>query len=123
WVPTAHHKNPDVMTYIEKFINTDLSKMYIASRSPKLFYLWGHSFEFDRDGNWNLLSDICEKLSGHDDIWYATNIEIYNYTKAYDSLIYSADGTMIYNPTTTTLWFDTDGKLYSVKPDETIKLL
>ena len=32
-----------------------------------------------------------------EDIWYATNMEIYEYTKAYESLVYSADVTNRYN--------------------------
>lgn len=66
------------------------------------------------------MEDICKKLSDKDDIWYATNIEIYDYVKAYDSLVFSADSNIIYNPTLLEIWFEVDGKLYSVKPGETI---
>ena len=65
---------------------------------------------------------ICEKLGGKDEVWYATNIEIYDYTKAYESLIYSADGKMIYNPTVTKIWFDVDGTEYTIDPGQTITL-
>ena len=123
WMPTAHHKNPKIMEYAEEFVNLDLStKTYCARRQPRLFYMWGHSYEFERDNNWNLLDEICEKLSGKDDIWYATNGEIYDYVEAYNSLSYSADGTIIYNPTLFEIWFDVDGKLYSIKPGETLKI-
>jgi len=33
------------------------------------------------------------------DFWYATNMEIYEYVQAYKSLVYSADGKIVYNPT------------------------
>jgi len=123
WMPTAHHKNPKIMEYAEEFVNLDLStKTYCARRQPRLFYMWGHSYEFERDNNWNLLDEICEKLSGKDDIWYATNGEIYDYVEAYNSLSYSADGTIIYNPTLFEIWFDVDGKIYSIKPGETLKI-
>ena len=119
WNPTAHHKNPKLMEYIDKFISLDVSSLYIASRSPKLFYLWGHSFEFEKDKNWELLDEICQKLSQKDDIWYATNIEIYDYTQAYKSLVYSADGKTVYNPTLIDVWFDVDGELVCLKSGET----
>lgn len=122
WMPTAHHDNPNIMEYIDKFINTDIQKLYIASRDPKLFYLWGHAFELERNNNWNHFDEICQKLSGKNDIWYATNIEIYDYVNAYNSLRYSADGTIIYNPTLYTIWFDIDGKVYSIKSGETLHL-
>ena len=122
WMPTAHHTNPQVMEYIDKFLSLNVSELYISSRRPRLFYLWGHSFEYENDNNWELLEAICEKLSGKDNIWYATNMEIYNYVEAYNSLIYSADGTVIYNPTLYTIWFDIDKTLYSIKPGETLFL-
>lgn len=120
WVPTAHHKNPKLMEYIDKFVNIDPSKGWISGHASRLFYLWGHSFEFDCDDNWGLLDGICEKLGGHSDVWYATNIEICNYVQAYNSLVYSADGYMIYNPSLYILWFEIDGELYNIKSGETL---
>ena len=124
WVPTAHHKNPELMNYIDAFLSLDLSveKCYCSRRGPRLFYLWGHAFEFDRDGNWDLLDRICEKLSGREDIWYATNMELYEYITAYRSLVYSADGTIVYNPTLKTIWFDREGKEYKIEPGETLHI-
>lgn len=123
WMPTAHHTNPKIMEYLDKFINLDLStKVYHSTRGPRLFYLWGHSFEFDNNNNWELLDEICQKISGNDDIWYATNIEIYNYVEAYNSLVLSANETIIYNPTLIDVWMDVDGKVYKVASGETIKL-
>ena len=54
------------------------------------------------------------------DVWYATNIEIYDYVSAYRSLVFSADGSTVYNPTLLTVWFTEDGKLFSVKSGETL---
>lgn len=122
WVPTAHHVNPKLTEYIDEFLNFDITSCYSANRHPRLFYLWGHSYEFDRNNNWELLDTICEKISGKDDIWYATNIEIYDYVNAYNSLVYSADGTIIYNPTLFKIWFDIDGKLYSIDSGKTLKI-
>ena len=122
WMPTAHHVNPKVFEYIEKFVAFDPSKLYLSERSPRLFYLWGHSYEFDRDNNWDRLEKICEMLGGKDDTWYATNIEIYDYTMAYNSLVYSADASKIYNPTLKEVWLETDSKIYSVKSGETLDL-
>ena len=66
------------------------------------------------------MEEICQKLANRDDIWYATNIEIHDYVEAYKSLRYSANGQMVYNPTLYTIWFDVDGKLYCIKPGETL---
>lgn len=124
WMPTAHHDNPNILTYLDEFINLDLStKIYHAARGPRLFYLWGHSFEFDSKNNWEHLDEICEKISGNNEIWYATNIEIYNYINAYNSLELSADETIIYNPTLIDVWLDIDGKVYKVPSGKTIKII
>ena len=123
WMPTARHANPKIMEYIEEFLNLDLStKTYHARRYPRLMYIWGHSYEFQTDDNWELIEQICEKLANNDEIWYATNIEICDYVNAYKSLIYSANGMTIYNPTLYEIWFDVDGVTYSVKPGETLSL-
>lgn len=123
WKPTAHHDRENVFELIDQFLKIDLSEnMYIASRRSRLFYLWGHSFEFDNKNNWDHGEEVMKKLSGHDDIWYATNIEIYDYVQAYNSLVYSADGTRIYNPTLKTIWLDIDKKVYEIKSGETINI-
>ena len=121
WMPTAHHNNPQIMEYIDKFLNVDISsKAYHARRVPRLFYIWGHSYEFDNDNNWERIEEICEKLSNNDEIWYATNIEIYDYIEAYKSLKYSANGQKVYNPTLYTIYIDVDSKLYEIKSGETV---
>jgi len=123
WMPTAHHNNPNLMEYIDKFLsNNPDEKRRPQERFPMLFYIWGHSYEFDDKNNWERLEEICEKLANRDDIWYATNIEIYEYVEAYNSLRYSAHGDMIYNPTLFEIWIDISGKTYSVKPGETLKI-
>ena len=123
WMPTAHHNNPQIMEYIDEFLKLDLStNMYHARRQSRLLYIWGHSYEFDRNDNWKLIEEICQKLSDNDEIWYATNIEICDYVEAYKRLVYSADGHIIYNPTLYTIWFDVDGVLYSIKPGETLNI-
>ena len=128
WMPTAHHYNPEIFNYIKEFVNIDFNspKIYGAHRFSRLFYLWGHSYEFDNEHNgksgWEHIEKICKELGGRDDIWYATNIEIHDYVEAYHSIRYSADETIMYNPTLYTLWFEIDSKLYSINPGETIKV-
>lgn len=117
WVPTAHHNNPKFMEWADEFLNPDENRKY---KFPMLFYVWGHSYEFDRNDNWDYLDEICEKLSGKDDVWYATNGEIYEYVNAYYSLVMSADESIIYNPTLHTIWFSTKTEDYKIEPGETI---
>ena len=119
WMPTAHHVNPNLMKWAKDFVAIR-EEGYMTRKYPRLFYLWGHSYEFDNNNNWNLIEEFCETVAGHDDIWYATNIEIYDYVTAYNSLIMSADGKRVYNPTLTEVFFMRDDKNYSVKSGETL---
>ena len=123
WMPTAHHDNPNIMKYIDEFLNLDISPAaYHAKRIPRLFYIWGHSYEFDRNDNWAHMEAICQKFTGNEELWFATNIEIYDYVQAYKSLRYSADGHTVYNPTLLTIWLDADGKPYCIQSGETIRI-
>ena len=112
---TCHHNNPRLMELAEKFAAIDGTKLAGA----KLFYLWGHSYEFDDRNNWDVIERFAEYMGGRDDIWYATNIDIYNYIKAYNSLEFSADMSIVHNPTATTLYFRFNNENYTLAAGET----
>ena len=121
WMPSVRHANSKTLEYIDEFAAlTD--DMYGAKRDARLFYMWGHSYEFENQNNWDYLDEICTRFKSLKDTWFATNIEIYDYITAYNSLIFSADETMVYNPTLLDIWFDIDKKLYKIKPGETLKI-
>ena len=90
---TCKHTSPRLDELSDKFLNQKVTTR------PLLFYLWGHSFEFEQDNNWNVIENFAKKMGHRDDIWYATNIEIYDYIEAFRSLRFTADGGAVYNPT------------------------
>jgi len=122
WMPTARHRNPNLMTWVEEFVTLREEELKSAQRYPRLFYLWGHTYEFNRDDNWDVIENFCAAISGKDDTWYATNIEIREYAEAYDSIVTSADGKMMYNPTLKEIFMDIDGRAIRIAPGETLKL-
>lgn len=67
--PTCHHSDPAVFELIDRFLRDD-------SEKPQLLYIWGHAYEFDGDGNWERIEEICRKLCGHSDVFYGTNAEV-----------------------------------------------
>ena len=121
WMPSVHHSNPALMEYIQKFLQIDIAYMGHSAYYPRLLYIWGHAYEFSRNDNWDLLDSICEKLGGHTDIWYATNMQLYEYTKAYQELIWSAKGDRVYNPNRIPLWFAVEQDVFCISPGETLK--
>ncbi|MBE0601053.1 MAG: polysaccharide deacetylase, partial [Firmicutes bacterium] len=76
---------------------------------PRLFYVWGHSYEFDNDDNWALMEDFCKLMGGRGDIWYATNIEIYDYVQTCGRLRFAADNAFVYNPSAASAWVKVNG--------------
>ncbi len=114
--PTCHHAAPNLPQLCERFL---------SDRAPfgsQLFYLWGHSYEFEADNNWHVIEEFCEKMGGHDDIWYATNIEIVDYVNACRAVYASADGKILHNPTSIDVWADVNGKTVCIKAGETVKV-
>lgn len=120
--PTCHHKDAELMNLAKSFVALEKKYDLWWESMPKMFYVWGHSYEFDRDNNWDLIEEFAEFISGRDDIWYATNGEIFAYTKAFERLEFSTDGKRIYNPTAQKLWFCADGKECLINSGETLKL-
>ncbi len=72
WHPTCHQNDAEIFELADKFINAEPTE-------DMLFYLWGHSFEFDKYESWDTFERFCEKISGNRDITYMTNGEVYRY--------------------------------------------
>ena len=117
WHPTCHHREKELNELCERFLS-----LQIGRRAPRLFYLWGHSYEFDLRDNWHVIENFCEKMGGREDIWYATNMEIYEYLTAARQIASSADGRRLHNPTAMVLYLDTEDGNVLLPPGETIEL-
>ena len=123
WHPTCHHDDERIYDLADEFLSDGI---YFSFTTPaKLFYVWGHSYEFDQNENWDHIDRLINKIAGRDDVWYATNIEIRDYVEAYRRLVYSADGELVYNPSTIPVYL---GGIFTkefieVLPGETKKLL
>lgn len=115
WHPTCHHKG-DVLGKLGRFEN---SRPW--ERMP-LFYVWGHSFEFERENNWIIIEEFCRAASGNPDVWYATNVEIMDYVLAMRNLKLSVGNTQAYNPSSLSIWIGVDGEAVEIKPGELLTL-
>ena len=67
WKATCHHNAENLMQLADEFL--------AEGDDLRLFYIWGHSYEFDVNRNWEKIEDLCEKIAGRDDVWYCTNGE------------------------------------------------
>lgn len=110
---TCHHADEKLMELVQTFLEDE------KNRAPMLFYLWGHSYEFEKKDNWDVIEKFAEVMGNREDIWYATNMEIYDYAEAFRRLVFSMDGKRIYNPTAYTLYFRFNDKDEVIQPGET----
>lgn len=84
-----------------------------------LLYVWGHSYDLNNENGWSNMESQAKKLSEAQDIWYATNQQIYEYIQAVRNLDFSADGKFIYNPSAVTVWIQ-NGDLFSTAEPEIV---
>ena len=118
---TCHHTNPDLMNLAREFADMK-EEGYWWRHSPKMFYLWGHSYEFNDNNNWEIIEEFASFMGGREDIWYATNGEIYDYVQAYNRLEWSASQDYVFNPTSTDIYLDFYGNKVIAKAGETLDL-
>ncbi len=105
WKATCHH-NHNLYELGEQFVNLT-KKQYLY-----MMYVWGHSYEFSQNDNWNVIEDFCRLAGGRDDIWYASNIEIVDYMNVTKQAQFAADNSFVYNPCAQSLWLCVDDEKY-----------
>lgn len=112
WHPTCHHNGA-----------AELCESFLADGySGRLFYIWGHSYELRTEEDWEQYEQLVARLAGHEDIWYATNIEIYEYTVAQRNLRISADEKIFYNPSAIDVWVSRDGEIIHIPAGQTVTI-
>lgn len=110
WHPTCHDNYDKIFDLIGHFKSDN-------SDTLKLFYIWGHSFEFDKNDKdrWSNMDNICRELSGLDDVWYATNGEICEYIISSKKLMSGGINNSNFN-----IYIEADGYKKTIMPNEKI---
>ena len=121
WQGTCHHDNPRLMELAKQFVE-QREAGYFWLNKLQLFYLWGHSYEFEDKNNWNVIEDFAEYIGNREDIWYATNGEIFEYLQAAERLQFSADGSLVKNPSGRDIYLQYVDKKRKVPAGKTINL-
>lgn len=115
WQATCHH-NHRLLELGEQFVNL-FKHQYLY-----LMYVWGHSYEFTDQDNWEVMEQFCQLVGGWDDIWYATNIEIVDYMEVRQRLQFAADGSFVYNPSVNSAWLEVGGNIIEVPGGKQVDL-
>lgn len=69
--PSAYHLDFDEMMRLgQEFVELD-------AKTPRIFYIWGHSYEMDYEPDyWIRLEEFFKLISNKSDIFYGTNKEV-----------------------------------------------
>lgn len=67
--PTCHHDDDALFELADRFLSME-------AVTPRIFYIWGHSYEFEGNRNWSRMERFLERISGRKDIFYGTNQEV-----------------------------------------------
>lgn len=116
--PTCHHNDARLKDLLASF----LAEPRYAT-IPRLFCLWGHTYEFVNNDNWSVIEETFQTVSGHKDVFFGGMEEIVSYCLAYRQLVFSMDNKKIYNPTATPVWIATALKTENcicIQPGETV---
>ncbi len=71
WGATGHMFAPGIPAIWEN--------LYADPWNNHVFFIWGHTYEFKVNNDWDALERIFKPLSGKPDVWYCTNIELFDY--------------------------------------------
>ena len=116
WEATCHHSHR--LLELGQEFRALFKKQYLY-----LMYVWGHSYEFDQQNNWELIEEFCRQMGGRDDIWYCTNIEFIDAMENHHRLQFAADNSFVRNPNADACWLRVnDGDPLCVPGGETLRL-
>lgn len=111
WKATCHHNN-NLLEDGKRFVELN-KKQYLY-----LMYVWGHSYEFSRDDNWEVMEQFCRLVGGRDDIWYTTNIDFVDYMERAKGLQFGVDNTFVYNPYAASVFLSVNDRIVEAKGGE-----
>ncbi|MEO8207263.1 MAG: polysaccharide deacetylase family protein [Chthoniobacterales bacterium] len=116
WMPTCHHSQ-DIQKKAEYFIKANTKNRLL------LFYIWGHTYEFDRENNWELIEQFCAQVAAHSEsLWFATNIEIVDYLRAMTQLRTDVAGNSVRNFSSQSVWISINGKARELASGEFLRI-
>lgn len=109
WECSCHHW--DLEGLIEPFL--------APGNDLRLLSVWGHAYEFDQRSDWDVIERQLDRLGRHDEVWYATNIEVFDYISAFNALDFTVDGRFVYNRSAFDVCLRIGGQALTIRAGET----
>ena len=115
WEPTCHHDQ--LPNYLERFNSTE------PNGEMLLLSVWGHANEFnsaykptETKVRFDELEELCKILAEHDEIWKATNTEIYLYKTAVDNAVVDYNAGTVTNNSDVAIYAVVNGNKVEIPP-------
>ena len=100
-----------------------LTTDFLKANSLSLFYVWGHSWEYDGPGNkWAEVEKFFKMISHNPDIYYTTQIALVDYINAFKNLKFSVDKTMVVNLSSINVFIKMNGEVLTIEAGSTKQL-
>ncbi len=110
WAAGAFHIMPKFAEFVDGFFETE--------EELALCQIVGHSYDLDTEQMWEQIEEVLKRVTEDEDVISLTNIELVRYLKAMRSAVITEEG--IKNNSDVELWFEEDGKIFSVMPNEVV---
>ncbi|MEI7727446.1 MAG: polysaccharide deacetylase family protein, partial [Bacteroidota bacterium] len=118
WQPTIHlfgktHYIPNDTANDRRELGQfyQLTTDFLKANSLALFYVWGHSWEYEGPGNkWAEVEKFFKMVSKNPDIYYTTQIGLVDYINAFKNLKFSVDKTLVTNLSSINVFIKMKGK-------------
>jgi peptidoglycan-N-acetylglucosamine deacetylase len=130
WQPTIHLFGKT--NYIPNDTANDIRELgqfyqltndFLKANSLALFYVWGHSWEYEGPGNkWAEVEKFFKMVAKNPEIYYTTQIGLVDYINAYKNLKFSVDKTMVTNLSSINVYVKIDGKVFTIEAGSTKQL-
>ena len=115
WQTTGHQFDIKPKPVPERF-----AELHANPHAAGLFFIWGHTYEFEN--RWDDLEKVFKPLAGKPDVWYCTNIELFDYEAARQCLVIAANRASVFNPSALPVTINVAGKLLDVPAGKTLAL-
>lgn len=117
WPATMHQFNENPLPLPARW-----EQFHARPQVGRVFFVWGHSYEFADRSDWDALPRLFKPLAGKPDVWYCTNIELFDYHAARERLVIAANRRTAFNPSGLAVTVKVDGRLVEVPAGATVGL-
>jgi hypothetical protein len=100
-----------------------LTSDFLKANSLALFYVWGHSWEYEGPGNkWAEVEKFFKMISQNPEIYYTTQIGLVDYINAFKNLKFSVDKDLVTNLSAINVFIKINGKVFTIEAGSTKQL-